>query len=91
MEGKSYVEQAFCDTLLKQNNGKISILVYRMPTHTDQYLQYSSHNEAGCKGSFDSSLFNRARFIITNKDDLTKENARIKLMLNENDFQQKPY
>ena len=35
-------ELAFLDTLLKQNNGKIFVLVYRKPTHTDQYLYYSS-------------------------------------------------
>ena len=29
---------AFLHTLLKRNNGKISVLVYRKPTHTDQYL-----------------------------------------------------
>ena len=31
-------ELAFFDTLLKRNNGEISVLVYRKPTHTDQYL-----------------------------------------------------
>ena len=31
-------ELAFFDTLLKLNNGEISVLVYRKPTHTDQYL-----------------------------------------------------
>ena len=37
MEEESNGELAFLDTLLKQNNGKISVLVYRKPTHTDQY------------------------------------------------------
>ena len=27
----------FLDTLLKQNNGKVSVLVYRKSAHTDQY------------------------------------------------------
>ena len=31
-------ELAFLDTLLKRNNGEISVLVYRKPTHTEQYL-----------------------------------------------------
>ena len=66
------------NTLLKRNNGEISVLVYRKPTHTDQYLHYSSHHQTSCKESVASSLFNRAYFIITNKDDLHKENARIK-------------
>ena len=38
MEKESNGVLAFLDTLLKRNNGKISVLVYRKPTHTDQYL-----------------------------------------------------
>ena len=33
----------FLHTLLNWNDEKISVLVYREPTHTDQYLHYSSH------------------------------------------------
>ena len=58
MEEESNGELAFLDTLLKRNNGEISVLVYRKPTHTDQYLQYSSHHQTSCKGSVVSSLFN---------------------------------
>ena len=58
MEEESNGELAFLDTLLKRNNGEISVLVYRKPTHTDQYKE-SLH-------------------ILTNKDDLHKEYARIK-------------
>ena len=35
MEEESNGELAFLDTLLKRNNGKISILIYRKPTPTD--------------------------------------------------------
>ena len=52
--------------------------IYRKATHTDQYLHYSSHHQTSCKESVVSSLFNRAYSIITNKDDLHKEYARIK-------------
>ena len=38
--------------------------------------------------SFVSSLFNRAYSIITNKDDLHQENARIKQVLKENGYQE---
>ena len=48
MEEESNGELAFLDTLLKRNNGKISVLVYRKPTHTDQYLNYSSHHQTSC-------------------------------------------
>ena len=69
MEEESNEELAFPDTLLKQNNGKISVLVHRKPTYTDQYLHYSSHCQTSSKESVASSLFNRAFSIITNKDD----------------------
>ena len=72
MEEESTGELAFADALLKQNNGKISVLVYSKPIHTDQYLHCSSHHQTSCKESVVSSLFNRPYFIITNKDDLTK-------------------
>ena len=88
MEEESNGELAFLDTLLKRNNREISVLVYRKPTHTDQYLHYSSHHQTSCKESVVSSLFNRAYSIITNKDDLDKENARIKQVLKENGYQE---
>ena len=71
-------------TLLKRNNGKISVLVYRKPTHTNRHLHYSSHHQRTCTKSVISSLFNKVYSIITNKNDLTKENARIKQVLKEN-------
>ena len=67
MEEESNGELAFIDTLLKRNNGKIAVLVYRKPTHTDQYLHYSSHHQASCKESAVSSLLNKAYSIITIK------------------------
>ena len=84
MEEESNGELVFFDTLFKRNNGEISVFVYRKPTHTDQYLNYSSHYQASCKESVVSSLFNRAYSIITNKDVLHKENARIKQALQDN-------
>ena len=67
--------QRFLTLYFKRNNGKISVQVYRKPTHTDQYLHYSSHHQTSCKESVVSSLFNRAFSIISNKKDLYKENT----------------
>ena len=88
MEEESNGELAFLDTLLKHNNGQISLLVYRKPTHTDHYLHYCSHYQISRKESVGSSLFNRAYSIITNKNDLHKENNRIKQVLKENGYRQ---
>ena len=60
MEEENNRELAFLDIFLKRNSGKISVLVYNKPTHTDQYLHYSSHHQTSCKGSVVSSLVNRA-------------------------------
>ena len=81
-------ELAFLDTLLKQNIGKISVLVYRKPTHTDQYLCYSSRYQTSCKKSVLSFLFKRPYSIITKKDDWTNNNARIKQVLKGNGYQE---
>ena len=88
MEKESNGELAFLDTLLKRNNGEVSVLVYRKPTHTDQNLHYNFHHQKSCKENVVSSLFNRAYSIITNKDDLRKENAEIKQVLKENKYQE---
>ena len=88
MEEESNEELVFLDTLLERNNVEISALVYRKLTHTDQYLHYSFHHQTSYKKSFVSSLFNRAYFIIINKDFSHKENARIKQVLKENGCQE---
>ena len=36
MEEESNGKLVFLDTLMKRNNGEMSVLVYRKPTHTDQ-------------------------------------------------------
>ena len=50
-EEESNGELALLDTLLKWNNGEISVLVYRKPTHTVHYLHCSSHHQTSCKES----------------------------------------
>ena len=82
------MENWLLDTFLKYNNGKISVLVYRKPTHTDQYLKYRFHHQKDCKQSVFSVLFNRTYSIITNKDELTNENAKMKQVLKEYVYQE---
>ena len=54
----------FLDTLIKRGaGGMIDFSVYRKPTHTDRYLQYSSHHPHHVKGGMVSGLFHRVRAI----------------------------
>ena len=88
MEEESNVELVHLDSLLKQNNGRTSVLLHRKSTHADQYVHYSCHHQTSCKKSVVSSLFNITYSIITNKDDLHKESARTKQVLKENGYQE---
>ena len=88
LEEESNGELAFLDTLLKWDNGEISALVYRKLKHFDQYLHYSSHHQMSWKENVVSSLFNTAYSIITNEDDLHKENASIKPVSKETGYQE---
>ena len=60
MEEENKGELAFLDTLLKSNNGKISLLLYKKPKDTDQYPHYRSHHQTSYKEIVVSSLFVRA-------------------------------
>ena len=83
MEQEGNGELAFLDTLLKRNNEATSVLVYRKPTYTEQYLHYSCHHQKSKKESVVSSLFNRPYSIITN---IHKESATIKQVLKANGY-----
>ena len=76
----------FLDTLLKGNNGEISVLVYRsLHILTNTYTTALTTKQVARKVLFPPCLI--AYSIITNKDDLHKENARIKQVLKENDIE----
>ena len=54
----------FLDTLLhRKNDGSLDISVYRKPTHTNRYLNFSSHHPRHVKEGIVSCLFHRARTI----------------------------
>ena len=48
---------------------------------TNTYTTTLDYHQTSCQESVVSSLFNRGYPIITDKDDLHKENARIKVLL----------
>ena len=53
------------DTIVKpETGGKLSITVYRKPTHMDQYLQWDSHCHLSPKYSVISTLTHRAKLFV---------------------------
>ena len=51
---------SFLDTIVARNNGSLIVNVYRKPTHTDSYLDYSSHHDKQHKISTARTLLHRA-------------------------------
>ena len=59
----------FLDTIVKPDtDGKLSITVYRKPTHLDQYLQWYSHHHLSAKYSVISTLTHRAKTVCSNHE-----------------------
>ena len=54
-------------------DGRLNTTVYRMPTHTDQYLHWDSHHAITSKYSVIGTLYHRARTICSNPSQLQKE------------------
>ena len=74
----------FLDTFVKpEANGRLSITVYRKPTHMDQYLQWDSHHHWSAKYSVLTHLltgpkqfvinlsFSKKKWIISGRHSLT--------------------
>ena len=78
MKEESNGELVILDILVKRDNEEISVLVYRKLRYTDQYLDYRPHHQTSCKESVVFTLVNRAYSFTINKNDLDKENTRIK-------------
>ena len=68
----------FLDILISPDEeGRLKTLVYRKPTHTDQYLQWDSHHPISSKYSVVGTLFHRAKTISSNQDSLQKEEEHL--------------
>ena len=90
METEENSQLPFPDTLIQRNNDNtISVRVYRKPTHTDQYLKFTSHHLARAKKSIITSLFNRAKNIISNPSDQEKEEYHLTVVLQANGYPKK--
>ena len=68
----------FLDTLMvRKEDGTIKLLIYRKKTHTDQYLNYSSHHPLHEKWGVIKTLLYRCNNTVTDSEDRRKEEEYI--------------
>ena len=78
---------AFLDVSIQQmEDGSLATCVYRKPTHTDRYLQYSSHHPVNQKVSVARTLFSRANSIASNNEKKIEKFHQITTTLKNNGF-----
>ena len=66
---------------LRLESGSLKFTFFRKPTHTDQYLDFSSHHPLQHKYSVTRTLFYRAKYIVSDSDDLKQELPNISTAL----------
>ena len=68
----------FLDTIIvRKEDGSVKLLVYRKPTHTDQYLNFDSHHPLHQKLGVIRTLYDRKDNIITEAADKEEEEKTI--------------
>ena len=78
---------SFLDVTIQQmEDGSLATSVYRKPTHTDRYLQYSSQHPVNQKVSVACTLFSRANSITSNNEKKIEEFHQITKTLKNNGF-----
>ena len=77
---------AFLDTLVSRRNGVVVIDVYRKPTHTDRYLDFSSHHDKKHKISTASTLLFRASSLPTSHEGKIRETSHVIAALEANGY-----
>ena len=63
---------------MRKEDGLVKLLVYRKPTHTDQYLKFDSHHPLSHKLSVVRTLVHRCFSVVTDKEDQKSEIQHIR-------------
>ena len=72
------------DVLLHhEEEGKVSVSIYRKPTHTERYLPFSSHHPLSIKKSVVSSFLRRVDYV---SEDSEEEVNHVMSVLKENGY-----
>ena len=77
---------AFLDTLVSRRNGVAFIEIFRKPTHTDRYLDFSSHHAKEHKISTASTLLFRASNLPSSFEGKTREISNVRATLEANGY-----
>jgi len=68
----------FLDVLLvRTDSGSLKLCIYRKSSHTDQYLNFSSHHPVEHKLSVVRTLLERSQNLVTDSQDKTEEDAHV--------------
>ena len=85
METEKDNKLAFLDTaVLREPDGRLTISVYRKPTHTDQYLAYNSHHPQSLKCGIVKCLYERAKRLATKPSVIFEEKKHLLSVLVSN-------
>ena len=76
----------FMDTLVHRIEGRLETSVYRKPTHTGRYLQFSSNHPDSAKRSVVDALFRRLNYVSLSEDEKQREERRIRMELSANGY-----
>ena len=76
----------FLDVLVSHSNNVISTKIYKKPTHTDRYLQYSSHHPKQQKLAITHTLHHKISSHITDPTEAEKARKDVCLTLHANGY-----
>ncbi len=81
-EGEESNGLTFLDTnTIRREDGSLKVTIYRKPTHTDQYLHFSSNHLLQHKLGVVQTLHHRAKSVITEEEDCERELSHVKSAL----------
>ena len=75
----------FLDVKVQRSDNKLSFSIYRKPTHTDQYLHYTSGHHMSAKNSVVNTLVHRA-LTLCDQEYQKDELKHIEKALNKNGY-----